>query len=52
MVGDWDGDGRDTPGFRNKYGQWFLSNGFSGAWNHTFAYGNLDQIIVAGTTQP
>jgi len=53
VVGDWDGNGTDTPGFRDKDGMWSLSNGFRGSENITpFRYGLPGDLIVAGKTSP
>ena len=47
MVGDWNGDGLDSPGvFRN--GTWFLSNSCGGTGDYVFGFGNSNDIPVVG----
>lgn len=50
VVGDWNGDGRDTPGvFRSATATWYLRNSNSGgAGNLEFVYGVPGDIPVVG----
>ncbi|TVR27044.1 MAG: hypothetical protein EA387_01680, partial [Nitriliruptor sp.] len=50
LVGDWNGDGRDTPGIVRD-GTWHLRDRLAGgAADHTFAYGQVDRgdLFLAG----
>jgi hypothetical protein len=39
LVGDWDGDGIDSPGINIDGNRWILSNGYDGEVDHDFYYG-------------
>ncbi|HEY8192506.1 MAG TPA: hypothetical protein VIF36_01155 [Gaiellaceae bacterium] len=39
LVGDWDGDGIDSPGVNIGGYRWILSNGYDGEIDHDFIYG-------------
>jgi hypothetical protein len=39
LVGDWDGDGIDSPGVNVGGNRWILSNGYDGVPDHDFYYG-------------
>jgi len=47
-VGDWDGDGDDTPGVV-RGNMWYLSNNLNGGWaNLSFMYGDPGNYPIVG----
>jgi hypothetical protein len=48
IVGDWDGDGRSTPGLYWDGGFWQLSNGFDGGFEIELTYGQTGDYPVVG----
>ncbi|WP_110515219.1 CHAP domain-containing protein [Herpetosiphon llansteffanensis] len=47
IVGDWDGDGDDTPGVVRGT-KWYLSNSYGEPYTISFEYGSLGDIPVVG----
>ncbi len=47
VVGDWDGDGKDTPGVR-RGNDWYLDNGFDGTADIAVAFGSATDTPVVG----
>ena len=48
MVGDWDGNGTDTPGML-RAGKWYLTNSLgTGLADMSFGYGNPTDIPIVG----
>jgi HNH/ENDO VII superfamily nuclease len=49
VVGDWNGDGRDSPAMvYPPWSAWFLSNGFTSVIDASFVYGAVGDVPVAG----
>ena len=49
LAGDWNGDGRDTPGlFQSSTGRWWLSDTLAGTTQAYFAYGSPGMSPVVG----
>ncbi|MGH2795954.1 MAG: hypothetical protein ACRDKG_16810, partial [Actinomycetota bacterium] len=47
IAGDWDGDGKDTPGLV-RANRWYLNEGYDGIAETNFAYGNATDAHIAG----
>jgi SpoIID/LytB domain protein len=47
VVGDWDGNGTDTPGVV-RGNTWYLSNDFDGVGEVVFSYGRAGDRVVVG----
>jgi hypothetical protein len=48
LVGDWDGNGTDTPGVKTDGNRWLLSNRYDGSVAHDFHYGLAGDVPLAG----
>ncbi len=48
LVGDWDGDGIDSPGVNIGGYRWILSNGYDGEIDHDFIYGLAGDKPIVG----
>ena len=49
VVGDWDGNGTDTPGvYQTSTARWWLANGFNGSTQAYFQYGSPGFAPVVG----
>jgi hypothetical protein len=47
LVGDWDGNGSETPGVW-RAGTWYLSNTLGGGPDIVLGYGNVDDVPLVG----
>jgi hypothetical protein len=48
LIGDWDGDGVDTPGVNSGGNRWTLSDGYEGSVDYDFYYGNPGDVPLVG----